>query len=259
MLRKLLLCLGLAFCGTVHAAATTNFSDQWWAPSESGWGASVLQQKDVLFVDLFIYGADTKPTWYTASIFQQSSASGHVVFTGDLYATSGPWFGGPFNPASVATRKVGTLTFDADSSDTATLSYSVDGVLVAKRVTRQPWAYENFTGNYYGGTVYDLSQCTNPAGNGHQEDLGAISITHTGNSTFAMTTQSATAACNWNGVYAQAGHMGNVVGSFACNNGVSGNFSAFELEKSISGFNGRFVASDNLGCLLDGRLGGVQR
>ena len=39
----------------------------WWIPDESGWGASVLQQWDTLFIDLFVYRTDNKPTWFVAA------------------------------------------------------------------------------------------------------------------------------------------------------------------------------------------------
>jgi hypothetical protein len=243
----------------VQAASTTNFSDQWWVPSESGWGASVLQQRDVLFVDLFVYGSDGRPTWFTAAAYlQPSPGAGRVLFVGDLYQTNGPWFGVPFNPAAVTVRRVGTLTFDADSTDTAALAYSVDGVVVTKNVTRQLWAYEDFSGAYYGGLAYQLSQCANPANNGAVEDLGAVQITHTGNTAFTMVTQAAAGTCTWSATYSQAGHMGSASGTFNCTNGVAGSFTAFELERTLGGFTGRFVGVDQF-CHLDGRLGGVRR
>ena len=242
-----------------RAASTTNFSDQWWVPSESGWGASVLQQRDVLFIDLFVYGPDGRPTWFTAAAnLQPSPGGGRVLFIGDLYQTSGPWFGAVFNPNAVNVRRVGTLTFDANSTDTAALAYTVDGVTVTKNVTRQLWAYEDFTGAYYGGLTYQLSQCANPANNGGVEDLGPLQITHTGNTSFTMVSQSADATCTWNASYAQAGHMGTATGSFSCNNGIAGSFTAFELERTLGGFTGRIAADDQF-CHLDGRLGGVRR
>jgi len=247
--------------GPLEAAAvsTTNFSDQWWVPSESGWGASVLQQRDVLFIDLFVYDSGGVPIWYTAAAYlQPSPGGGRVLFIGDLYQTSGPWFGGPFNPAAVTNRRVGSLTFDANSSDTASLLYSVNGVNVSKSVTRQLWAYEDFTGSYQGGLVYDLSACASASNNGHVEELGPIVISQTGNTAFAMTTVSNLGTCNWNATYSQLGHMGTAAGTFACNNGIQGAFTAFELEKSLSGMTGRIVADDNF-CHLDGHLGGVSR
>jgi hypothetical protein len=254
-----LVALVLVVAPLARAASTTNFSDQWWDPSESGWGASVLQQRDVLFIDVFVYGADGRPTWFTAAAYlQPSPGAGRVLFVGDLYLTNGPYYGGAFNPAAVTNRRVGTLTFDASSTDTAALAYSVDGVLVTKNVTRQLWAFEDFSGAYYGGFTYQLSQCANPANNGAVEDLGAVQITHTGNTSFTMVTQSAATTCTWNGTYGQAGHMGNASGSFSCGNGIAGSFTAYELERSLGGFTGRFVAVDQF-CHLDGRLGGVRR
>lgn len=47
MLRRFaiaLLTVSMLMVGAASAASTTNFSDQWWVPGESGWGASVLQQ-----------------------------------------------------------------------------------------------------------------------------------------------------------------------------------------------------------------------
>jgi hypothetical protein len=153
--------------GVARAASTTNFSDQWWVgTTESGWGASVLQQWDILFIDLFVYGTDTKPTWFTAAAYYQSSSpAGHVVFTGDLYATSGPYYGGAFTPGTVGYQKVGTLTFDSDTVNTARLTYTVNGVPVEKNVTRQFWKFENLGGNYYGGFVWNQSACWDPADN----------------------------------------------------------------------------------------------
>ena len=57
-----LLATAMLACGGAMAASTTNYSDQWWIPAESGWGASVLQQNDVLFIDLFVYDTSTSPT-----------------------------------------------------------------------------------------------------------------------------------------------------------------------------------------------------
>jgi hypothetical protein len=242
-----------------RAASTTNFSDQWWVPTESGWGASVLQQRDILFIDLFVYGADGRPTWFTAAAtLQPSPGGGRVLFIGDLYQTSGPYFGSPFSASSVGTRRVGTLTFDADSTDAAALAYTVDGVTVTKNVTRQLWAYEDFSGAYSGGLAYQLSQCANPASNGPVEELGAVQITQTGNTSFTMVTQSPGGSCTWNATYAQAGHMGNATGTFSCANGVAGSFTAFELERALGGFTGRIVGVDQF-CHFDGRIGGVRR
>ena len=242
-----------------HASLGTNFSDQWWNPSESGWGVSVLQQYDTLFVDVFVYAPDGRPTWYTAAASLQPQ-SGRTLFSGDLYVTSGPWFGAFWNPAAYGAAKVGTLQFDASSADTdfATLTYSVNGIVVTKSVQRQLWTYENFTGSYYGGLVYDQFNCTNAANNGHFEELGAFQIDHPGNNTFTLALQSNFGNCTVGGDYSQRGHMGTVAASYACTYGVSGTMTLFELERTGSGMTGRFVAENNA-CSVAGKLGGVER
>ena len=240
-----------------HASLGTNFSDQWWNPSESGWGASVLQQYDTLFVDVFVYAPDGRPTWYTAAASLQPQ-SGRTLFSGDLYVTSGPWFGAFWNPAAYGAAKVGTLQFDASSTDFATLTYSVNGVVVTKSVQRQLWTYEDFTGSYYGGLVYDQFNCTNAANNGHFEELGAFQIDHPGNNTFTLALQSNFGNCTVGGDYSQRGHMGTVAASYACTYGVSGTMTLFELERTGSGMTGRFVAENNA-CSVAGKLGGVER
>jgi hypothetical protein len=258
-IRLFAFCVGSAVSGICVPSVGTNFSDQWWNPNESGWGASILQQSDIIFVDLFVYGSDGLPTWFTASASPQGGgAPGHVVFAGDLYRTNGPWFAGPFNPNFVTYRKVGTLTFDADSVDTANLSYTVDGLVVSKAVTRQLWKFEDFSGSYYGGFTYDFARCTNSASNGHVEELGPVSINHSGNGTLTIFTQTSDHSCTFVGSYSQAGHVGTTQGTFTCTDGIVGTFTAFELERNGNGMTGRIVGQDNF-CDFTGRFGGLLR
>lgn len=259
--RTLLATLALgALCSfqpTALASTGTNFSDQWWNPAESGWGASMLQQADIIFVDLFVYGSDNRPTWYTAAAYYQPQ-SGRTLFSGDLYVTSGPWFAAFFNPAAVASRKVGTLQFEASNTDTGTLTYDVDGIVVTKTIERQLWRYENFTGSYYGGLVYDQSGCTNATNNGHVEEFGAFQVDHAPNNAFTLTLQSNFGNCTIAGSYSQLGHMGTVGANYTCSYGVNGTMTLYELERTGPGMTGRFVASNNE-CQVAGTLGGVER
>ena len=141
------------------ATSTTNYSDQWWNAAESGWGASALQQGDTIFFDIFVYGAQSQRTWFIGvAVYQATTAQGHQIFSGDLNATTGPYYrAGSFNPNAVTRTRVGTLTFEADSVDTATLTYRVSGVTVTKSVRRQSWKTENIASSYYGGLIYNAS------------------------------------------------------------------------------------------------------
>ena len=263
-LRTLFAVLVLAtFAVSARASSGTNFTDQWWNPNESGWGASILQQGDVLFIDLFVYGTDAspmgsnKPTWYTAALYYQPQLAG-TVFTGDLIATSGPWFGAFFNPNFVTARKVGTITFDATSTDTANLTYSVDGVAVAKAIQRQTWTLEDFSGSYFGGLVYDQSGCATAMNNGHVEEFGGFQITQNANNTFTLVLTSNFGTCTFTGNYSQLGHVGTVDANYACSYGINGTVTFYELERTGPGMTGRFVGQNNA-CNVAGTIGGVER
>ncbi len=241
----------------VRASLGTNFTDQWWNPAESGWGVSIHQQYDVMFVIFFVQGPDSLPIWYAAPAYYQYN-SGSPVFAGDLYQTNGPWFGGSFDPAAVTERKVGAVTFTATSVDTALLTYSVDGVPVTKSIERQLWTYEDFSGEYYGGLDYSSSSCSDPASNGYFEQFGPVHIDHASVGSMTIVAQSAAGSCAINGTYTQAGHMGTVVGAFDCGGSVAGPMTVFEMERNASGMTGRFYAQSG-SCLIAGRLGGIER
>ena len=242
-----------------YAANTTNFTDQWFIEKESGWGAAVLQQGQTLFVDLFVFGQDSKATWFVAAAtFQGTTTDGHLVFSGDLYTGVGPFFGGPFDPTLVVGRKVGTLVFEADTVTTAIIGYTVDGVTVIKNVTRQLLAYDYIGGNFYGGLMLDYANCADASRNGHVEEPGALQITHGSDNSVTIAFQAGGAACTVTGAYSQSGHMGSVAGTYSCANGVSGSFNGFEMERTVNGFTGR-VYGQNASCSFTGRMGGVLR
>ena len=78
----------------------------WWNPAESGWGLNVILQNNVAFATFFLYDNARNPVWYTAQLTDQ----GGFVLAGPLYATTGPWFGGPFNSSTVTIRQAGTAS-----------------------------------------------------------------------------------------------------------------------------------------------------
>jgi len=125
------------FLKSLPSADNKDWTDGWWNPSESGWGVSVLDQNDVFFNVLYLYDQDGKPVWYSVSAFPiGTNSSGYSIYQGDLYYTTGPEFGGPYNPQNVTYQKVGTLTFSPSTTDDAQLSYSVNGTNVSKQVER---------------------------------------------------------------------------------------------------------------------------
>ncbi len=123
--------------GTPAAQPAVSYTDLWWNPSESGWGISIHEQYDALFAIWYEYRGDGSPEWLVMS---GGSWTAPDTFTGTLYRTaygSGRYFGAPFDPGAVARTAVGTLALRFTSATTATMTYSVDGVVGSRAITRQ--------------------------------------------------------------------------------------------------------------------------
>jgi hypothetical protein len=62
---------------TPHADASTDsteITDQWWNPAESGWGVNVVLQNNVAFLTFFVYDTAQNPVWYTAVGYRTTNA-----------------------------------------------------------------------------------------------------------------------------------------------------------------------------------------
>jgi len=246
-----------SFASTSRATTfDANNSDLWWVPSESGWGIQFVQQADVIFATMFVYDQARAPIWYTATL----ANTGEFVYSGELYLTSGAWFGGTFDLATVTKRAVGTMTLNVPYVSQASLTYTVDGASVEKSIVRQTLRFENFSGNYVGALEIVAGRCANPVNNVQAEAFSLITINHSGTSFSASTTAiSSGPSCSFTGNYLQDGHMGTVLGSYSCNNGDSGNMQLVEMEVSRGGFTSRLSGSSNNCASVYGRLGGVVR
>lgn len=254
--RNLLAAAALAAsCAAGATGFSTNYSDLWWNPAESGWGVNVTQQADTLFATIFVYDQDASPVWYSATLqFAGEGINGQISFTGDLYQTRGPWFGGAFNPSQVSYRKVGTMTFASNSVASAVLQYSVDGTIVTKNIQRQTLVDNNLAGTYLGATQDVTFSCGNPADNGTRtSDVGTITITHVGTS---VTIQAPT--CSFTGTYGQDGQVGTVAGTYSCTTGASGSITFYDLRPEVSGIVGRYAGSD-ASCNFSGNLGALRK
>ncbi len=204
-----------------------------------------------------MYDPTNTPIWYSATLFY----AGNLVWTGDLYLTSGPWFGTmPFNQNAVTYRKVGTMTWTATSVNDGQLKYDVDGVFIVKNATRQFVVFDDFSGHFAGGIHQTISGCANPSFNGTVEQLGILNIAQNGQSV-AMTSAPATGpSCSYIGTLTQGGQMGSIVGSYTCNSGDIGSFQVFEMQVNPVGVTGRFAASSTNvpGCQGAGYFGGMR-
>ena len=236
-------------------AFSTDWSDLWWITTESGWGIQFVQRGSIIFATIFIYGPSTAPVWYVATMNSADSKS----WTGDLYATTGPYFGVQFNPATVVPRKVGTMTWTPSSTTTGALNYTVDGVAVAKSVVRQFITVDNYAGTYNGGLHQTISGCADATKNGTFEDFATVAVTQNG-ATLAFTLSSQMGiACSYTGALSQDGRFGTSSGAASCNGGVA---KPLTLSAMVVGLNSlvlHYHAPDpGNGCVTDGYLAGAR-
>ena len=251
-----------ACCLTAARAATptTDFSDLWFNPAESGWGVNLIQQNEIIFLTIFVYGPSGQPTWYVgpATAYNGATSDGILSFTGPLYTVTGPYFGGPFDPTRVSNRQVGTVSVAASQIGSGAISYTVDGVQVTKSIQRQTWRNENINGNYIGGVAGNYTGC-GTARNGYIENNVTLTVGHDGNSTVTMRETGSNYSCNYTGSYSQAGRMGTIQGNATCTDGTNQSFIATEVQGGIQGLTMRLTSQFAGTCQFVGRIGGVRR
>ena len=81
----------LAACLSLQAAAASptlrDFSDLWSVPAESGWGAHLTLQDDILFLVLYVHDAASEPRFFVATDMRPTAQSTpeQPIFAGTLY------------------------------------------------------------------------------------------------------------------------------------------------------------------------------
>ena len=120
-----------------------DYTDMWWTPTESGWGLSLTQHASTnLFAAWFVYGSDGHPIWYVLPNGAWSTnleLSTLNTYSGQVYRTRGPYYGGPFLPTNIAVTPVGTAQLKFSDYSHGTFFYTIDGVSGAKAIERQPF------------------------------------------------------------------------------------------------------------------------
>ncbi len=240
--------------GTFATPVTTNYSDLWATPSEPGWGLNISQQADVMFATLFIYDKGELPAWYSVTLtYQSTGPNGVVNYSGDLYRTTGPALGQPWNPALLKYELVGQLSLGFGDPAHASLVYSIDKVLVTKAVTRLTFAAQSVLGKYIGATSDVTYDCKDPARNGIvTTDPGPFTITQQGTDVVLKFP-----TCTITGKYTQQGQIGEIDAIYECTNFAVGEirFSALQSEKG--GIVGNYTGRDK-SCFFRGNIGGMR-
>ena len=170
----------IGFKPLAAAGKTANYQGLWWNPGESGWGISFAHQGDIVFAIWFTYDAHGSPRWRVAELHQ--SAEG--LYSGPVYAVTGPPFTAvPFAPAPVETV-VGTMTVAFADAAHGTLAYTVDGMSQTRTVVPQVFGPAP---TCVWGALTDLALATNYTDlwwNASESGWG-ISLAHQGDIVFA--------------------------------------------------------------------------
>ena len=124
--------IALPYVVDVTPTAPANPSGLWWNPNESGWGMTVTQQSNIMFITMYTYAPGGAPVWYVASNCTVAAAG----CTGDLYRVDGgrppnvPWAPG-------AVTRVGSVTLAFTDNNNGSVAVVIDGVQGTKTITRQ--------------------------------------------------------------------------------------------------------------------------
>lgn len=227
--------------------AERDFTDLWWTPTESGWGMQLVHAENVIFATLYVYGSNGQPTWISATLAPGGGFAGQFRWSGDVYVTTGPWYGGPFDPTNVTRRRAGELVFLPYES-TATVSYTIDGVAVVKAVERLSLRRFDMAGIYYASAVFDVGSAVG-CGPGRTGYGVPLIIRYFGEDVqFEMSLLGGAKQCVYRGPYVQDGKLGSFSGKYSCTDGETGTMRFFELAKHSQGITARFE-----GVTTDGR------
>lgn len=237
-------------------AATTDLTDIWWNPAESGWGMQLNSSGAFVFATVFVYGTDGKPTWMIGELNRTGSAP--ATAAGPLYVTTGPYYGGAWDPNAFAYKESGTMTFVPTSVSTGLVTYSVDGVVVNKSVRRETLRQDDYSGTYTATDTRTGSGCLDAANNGTRTTAATIQFAPNGSSMSAVWTLPNSNVCTHTGTYSQLGRMGTLVADYSCTSGETGTATYSEMTVSLGIFKARLdTHSATLGCTTTGRVAGV--
>lgn len=260
--RLILASLAATFlCCVPRAAVAADYTDLWWVPAESGWGVNVVQSENFLFLTFFIYGADNKPTWYTAQLTQDATGA----YSGGLYVTAGTYYALPWNTGdAIPAQQVGSASFrpSAANAHQATLTYVVNGVgTVTKAVERQTLTAINLGGAYTGGLAGAQTGCSAAGAYRNTYDL-QITQTAAGATTLAFAFP--TYACTLAGTVDQHGSQYTMSGAeYKCTQNnqtvLTATANLAELKATALGIEGRWTAPVGGGCTENAHFSAVLR
>src|SRR5207248_3930867 len=139
------------------------------------------------------------------------------AWTGNLEESTGPYFGGSFDPSQVMRRVVGTMSFSVAPNDNGFLSYTVNGISVFKEVSRFAFRPNSLTGTYRGQVVM---RTDDPRGLSY--DDAQIAIDDQGDTASVSLDIATGPKCTLTGRGPQFGAQRELSGTYTCQDGSQG-------------------------------------
>jgi hypothetical protein len=230
----------LAVAAFARPASAVDYTDIWWNPFESGWGVNFVQSNNFIFATFFVYGPGGQPTWYTG---QMTRGTGDV-WAGPLYATTGTYFGSPWNGAASTALQVGTATFVASSATAGTLTYNVNAVAVTKQIQRQTLTAIPLGGRYSGAYSSTFSGCANAANNGTVTYFANLTVTQTQGGALTLTFDSSAPAA-FSGPFVQEGTLTRIPNATYQLAGQTMAAAVTQIKATAQGIEGTWTANVN--------------
>jgi hypothetical protein len=216
-MRRLLTLLTLALLA-LPARAGQNYTD-WWADTNiAGSSINIAQQGDIIFMAWYLYDAGNKAKWLYGAV--QITGDNATI---DLYEATGPFLGAA---SSVVSTKVGTATFSFLNTGSLLFQFNTtatgSGTLNLTRFKIQGLP---LAGTYYGGYVTRQHDCASSSNNGVFPGTASYDVTVSG-SNLSITENAQSGACTYSGPLTQNGSRFGGAGTFTCNGGMSGTWTA---------------------------------
>jgi hypothetical protein len=234
---------------------TGYINDLWFPPNEAGWGLNLIEQGDTAFATLFVYDAQNRPHWYSASQLSAGGSGGRPSWSGNLEETTGPYFGGPFDASRVTRRTVGTMAFTLQENGDLSLTYNVNGVTVVKTLKRFAFRKNDLSGSYQGSVVM---RADDPRGGSY--DDATFTIDDQGDRVNMHIEILTGPTCDYSLQSIQYGSQRSVYGDYSCSNR-SGRIEMNDLMVTANGLTGTYQgpAGHIGGVITNGHISGARR
>lgn len=235
--------------------ATPNYQDWWWSPMHDGMGVNIGQQHDTVVGAWYHYDGDGTPAFL---LFSGRLSNGMVQ--ADLWRSTGPPPGPGFDPALIRRAKVGAVTLQFLSENSATLAFSFDGRTGVLNLVRFTFANIAVGGNWEYAAKVDVRNCANPANNGSFSTGGYMTVNRSADRVTLTSWPDWGGTCSMGASFNQAGSTASGIGTFVCNNGAAGSMSFRNLRVIGDFMTIDYVAFYNMpaGCVETGRFGAVR-